>query len=212
MSELAYWTVFLGTALALCLSPGPDLLYVISRSIAQGTKVGLASAAGLWIGAFIHVLAVAFGLSALLVASTAAFTVVKYLGAAYLAYLGIQSLFSRGASFSLPAVETSKLTPAQALRQGILVDLLNPKVAIFFMAFLPQFVRPHRGNTSLQLIILGVIVIAVAIPIESFFVVAASRTTGFFRQHPRTSLWLDRALGSVLVSLGIRLALLEQRR
>lgn len=212
MSEITYWSVFFGSALALTLSPGPDLLYVISRAVAQGTRVGLASAAGLWIGAFIHVLAVGFGLSALLMASAAAFTAVKYLGAAYLAYMGVQAILSRGTGFSVPTGKTARLTPLQALRQGILVDLLNPKVAIFFMAFLPQFVRPDHGSPSLQLVGLGTLVIAVAIPVESFFVLAASRTTGFFRKHPRTSLWLDRALGSVLLSLGARLALFEQRQ
>ena len=212
MTDMTYWMVFLGAALALNLSPGPDLIYVISRTIAQGTKVGLASAAGLWTGAFIHVLAVAFGLSAILMTSAKAFTVVKYIGAAYLVYLGIQALRSKGSRFDLPSDKAPQLTPAQAFRQGIMVDLLNPKVAIFFMAFLPQFVRDNHGNPSLQLIGLGALVIVVAIPIESFFVIAASRTTIFFRRHPKTSVWLDRMLGSILITLGVRLALFEQRQ
>lgn len=211
MTETAYWTVFLGAVLALNLSPGPDLIYLISRSVAQGTRVGLASAAGLWTGAFIHVLAAAFGLSAILTTSARAFAVVKYAGAAYLTYLGIQALLSRGTSFKIPEKAQAKVTPAQAFRQGILVDLLNPKVAIFFMAFLPQFVRVDHGNPASQLVGLGALVIAVAIPIESFFVIAAARTTGFFREHPNSALWLDRTLGSVLITLGARLALFEQR-
>jgi threonine/homoserine/homoserine lactone efflux protein len=210
MSDLTYWMVFFGTALALTLSPGPDLLYVISRTIAQGTRVGLASAAGLWTGAFIHVLAVAFGLSALLTASAEAFAVVKYVGAAYLAYLGIAALRSGGKGFDLRDTKVPKVTPAQAFRQGVLVDLFNPKVAIFFMAFLPQFVRADHGSPSLQLVGLGALIIAVAIPVESSFVIAASRTTGFFRRNPRSSIWLDRAFGSILLSLGLRLALLER--
>lgn len=210
MTDLAYWMVFFGTALALTLSPGPDLLYVISRTIAQGTRVGLASAAGLWTGAFIHVLAVAFGLSALLTASAEAFAMVKYVGAAYLAYLGISALRSGGTAFDLRDRNVPKVTAAQAFRQGVLVDLLNPKVAIFFMAFLPQFVRPHHGSTSLQLVGLGALIIAVAIPVETFFVIAASRTTGFFRRNPKTSVWLERALGSILLTLGVRLALFER--
>lgn len=212
MSDFAYWTMFFGSAVALVLSPGPDLLYVISRSVAQGTKVGLASAAGLWLGAFIHVLAVAFGLSALFLASATAFNIVKYLGAVYLAYLGVRALTSRGGTFTLPEMQLAKLSPSQAFRQGILVDLLNPKVAIFMMAFLPQFVRPQHGNPTLQIVLLGALLIIVAMPIETCFVVAASRTTNFFRGHPKTSLWLDRALGSILLSLGVRLALLDQRR
>jgi len=211
MTDLSYWVLFFTAALVLNLSPGPDLLYVISRTIAQGTKVGLASAAGLWTGAFVHVLAVAFGLSTLLMTSAKAFAVVKYAGAVYLAYLGIQALRSRGSNFDVPASREPKVSPAQAYRQGILVDVLNPKVAIFFMAFLPQFVRPDHGSASLQLAGLGTLIILVAIPVETCFVLAASRTTGFFRQHPTTSAWLDRALGSVLVTLGIRLAFFEQQ-
>ncbi|MDD2540819.1 MAG: LysE family translocator [Desulfuromonadaceae bacterium] len=212
MTDVPYWIVFFGAALAFSLSPGPDLLYVISRTIAQGTKVGLASAAGLWAGAFVHVLAVAFGLSAILMASAEAFTVVKYIGAAYLSYLGMQALRSQGTRFDLPPNKVPTVTPAHAFRQGILVDVLNPKVAIFFMAFLPQFVRPDHGSPSMQLVGLGALVIIVAIPVESFFVLAASRTTVFFRQHHRTSIWLDRMLGSILVMLGIRLALLDQHQ
>ena len=212
MDDFAYWTLFLGAALALNISPGPDLIYVISRTIAQGTKVGLASAAGLWTGAFIHVFAVAFGLSTILMTSVKAFTAIKYVGAAYLAYLGIQALRSKGLSFDRPSSKEPDVTIAQAYRQGILVDVLNPKVAVFFMAFLPQFVRPDHGNPTIQLVWLGALVILVAIPVESFFVVAASRTTCFFRSYPGTAACLDRILGSILITLGIRLALLEQEK
>jgi threonine/homoserine/homoserine lactone efflux protein len=212
MTDLTYWMVFFGAALALNLSPGPDLIYVLSKTIAQGTKVGLSSAAGVWAGAFVHILAAAFGLSAILMASADAFTVVKYVGAAYLIYLGIQALRSRGARFDVSANKALKVTPAQAFRQGVLVDVLNPKVAIFFMAFLPQFVRPDHGNPSLQLVGLGTLIIVVAIPVETFFVIAASRTTRFFRQHPYASIGLDRMLGTILITLGIRLAFFEQRQ
>ena len=212
MTDLTYWTVFFGAALAINLSPGPDLIYVLSRTVAQGTKVGLASAAGLWTGAFVHVLAAAFGLSAILMTSSRAFTAVKYAGAVYLIYLGVQALRSRDQGFRPSADKVPKVTAWQAFRQGILVDLLNPKVAFFFMAFLPQFVRPDHGSASLQLVGLGALVIAVAIPVETFFVVAASRTSGFFRRHPKASVWLNRMLGAVLVTLGVRLALYEQRQ
>ncbi len=212
MTDFAYWTVFFAAALALNLSPGPDLIYVVSRTVAQGTKVGLASAAGLWTGAFVHVLAVAFGLSTILTTSAKAFAVVKYAGAVYLAYLGVQALRSRGVRFDLPASKEPRVTPAHAYRQGILVDLLNPKVAVFFMAFLPQFVRPGHGNPAMQLIGLGTLVILVAIPVESFCVVAAAHTTVFFRQHPRTAVALDRLLGSILVTLAGRLAFFEQQQ
>ncbi|RKZ71217.1 MAG: LysE family translocator [Gammaproteobacteria bacterium] len=210
MTDSTYWLVFFSAALALNISPGPDLIYILSRTIAQGSKVGLASAAGVCTGAFVHVLAVAFGLSAILMTSAIAFTVVKYLGAAYLVYLGIQALCSRGTTFERPSAKVAKVTTFQAYRQGVLVDVLNPKVAIFFMAFLPQFVRPDHGNQSLQLVVLGTLVIVVAIIVETVFVLAASRTTTFFRQHPKASVWLDRLLGSILVALGVRLAISDQ--
>ena len=212
MPDLNYWLVFLTAAVALNVSPGPDLNYILSRTIAQGTKVGLASAAGVCSGAIVHVLAAAFGLSAILAASALAFTIVKYVGAAYLVYLGVQAFRSRGSALELGVQkELVVVSPWQAFRQGVLVDVLNPKAAIFFMAFLPQFVRADHGNTSAQLIVLGLLVILVAIIIESLFVLAAARSSDFFRRNPKASAFLDRALGTVFVSLGIRLALTEQR-
>jgi RhtB (resistance to homoserine/threonine) family protein len=212
MTDLNYWLVFFTAAVALNVSPGPDLIYILSRTIAQGTKVGLASAAGVCSGAVVHVLAAAFGLSAVLAASATAFSVIKYVGAAYLLYLGVQALRSRGGAFEITAQkETVAVTPWQAFRQGVLVDVLNPKAAIFFMAFLPQFVRPDHGNSSVQLVVLGLLVILVAIIVESVFVLAAARSTSFFRRNPRATAWLDRALGTIFIALGIRLALTEHR-
>lgn len=212
MADLTYWLVFVSAALALNVSPGPDLIYILSRSVAHGRRVGLASAAGVCTGAFVHVLAASVGLSAILATSATAFTVVKYLGAAYLIYLGIKSLRSAGASFASNSETESSVSLWQAFRQGVLIDVLNPKVAIFFMAFLPQFVRPGHGSESSQLVVLGALVIGVAIVVEACFVLAASRATNFFRTNPSASVWLDRILGSVLMTLGIRLALSEQRR
>lgn len=212
MTDLNYWLVFLAAAVVLNISPGPDLIYILSRTIAQGTKVGLASAAGVCSGAVVHVLAAAFGLSAVLAASATAFSIMKYVGAAYLLYLGIQALNSQGGVLEITAEkETAAVTPWRAFRQGVLVDVLNPKAAIFFMAFLPQFVRPERGNSSAQLVVLGLLVILVAIIVESLFVLAAARSTNFFRRNPKATAWLDRALGTVFIALGIRLALTEHR-
>lgn len=212
MVDLTFWFVFLSAALALNVSPGPDLIYILSRSVAHGRRVGLASAAGVCTGAFVHVLAVSLGLSAILATSATAFTVVKYVGAAYLIYLGIKSLRSAGATFTASTEAPKSISLWQAFRQGVLIDVLNPKVAIFFMAFLPQFVRPGHGSESTQLLMLGALVIGVAIVVEACFVLAASRATHFFRSNPTATVWLDRVLGSVLIALGIRLALSEQRR
>lgn len=211
MIDATYWLVFLTAAVALNVSPGPDLVYVLSRTITQGKRVGLASAAGVCTGAFVHVVAAAFGLSAILATSAIAFNLVKYAGAAYLIYLGVKALRTAGKNFTLRAAPTPRVSAAVAFRQGVLIDVLNPKVAVFFMAFLPQFVRPEAGSVTIQLLFLGSLVIAVAIIIESAFVLAAVKTTGFFRTHPKASVWLDRMMGSVLIALGIRLALFENK-
>lgn len=192
MESTSYWLVFFTTVFVINISPGPDVIYIVSRTIAQGRKVGIASS---------------LGLSAVLAASATAFGIVKYIGAAYLIYLGIRSLISKGETFNMHESTDEKTTLWKAFRQGMLVDILNPKVAIFFMAFLPQFIRPELGHYSAQIAVLGFLVIIVAIPIEFFFVITADRTSSFFRKNRYCSFWLERASGSILVALGIRLAL-----
>ena len=209
MESSSYWLLFFSAALAINISPGPDMIYIVSRTIAQGKKVGMASSLGVCCGALVHVFAAAIGLSAILATAALAFALVKYIGAAYLIYLGIKSLRSRGISFDMPIRKQPRISGWQAFRQGALVDVLNPKVAVFFMAFLPQFIRPELGHSSLQILVLGVLVILVAVVVEAGIVLTAARTTMFFRNNPRLSVWLDRFLGSVLIGLGLRLALLD---
>ncbi len=209
MESSSYWILFFSSTLAITVSPGPDLIYVLSKTITQGRRVGFASSLGVCTGAFIHVLAAALGLSAIIATSAVAFSVVKYIGVGYLVYLGIQALMSKGVMFDIQNSNTKKTTPWNAFGQGALVDILNPKAAIFFMAFLPQFIRPELGHSSAQILLLGVLVILVAIIVEFSLVLTAARTTGFFRKNPRFSVWLDRILGSVLIGLAVRLAFAE---
>ncbi|WP_407295970.1 LysE family translocator [Stutzerimonas zhaodongensis] len=209
MSDPTFWLVFFSAALALNLSPGPDLLFVLSRTLAGGRRVGVASVCGVCSGALVHVGAAALGISAIMATSALAFAVVKYLGAAYLLYLGIQALRSAGTGTSLEG-DAPRVTAWQAYRQGILVDVLNPKVAIFFMAFLPQFVRPDEGSVPLQLLVLGVLVVLVALIVECALVLLAARASSTLRNRPRLGQWLDRVLGSVLIGLAIRLGLAER--
>ena len=209
MESISYWALFFTAAFAINISPGPDIIYILSKTIAGGRKIGIASSLGVCSGAMVHVFAAALGLSAILATSATAFSLVKYVGAAYLIYLGIQAIRSKGKTFDRVDAKSQKTTPWQAFKQGALVDILNPKVAIFFMAFLPQFVRPELGHTSVQIIVLGGLVIVVAIVVEFFIVLAAAQTTNFFRNNRKCSLWLDRVSGSVLIGLGIRLALLK---
>ncbi len=210
MADSTFWWMFFTAALLLNLAPGPDLLFVLSRTLSGGRRVGLAAACGVCSGALVHVSAAALGLSAILATSALAFSLVKYVGAAYLLYLGFQALRSAGDGLPQELARAPRCSAWQAYRQGILVDILNPKAAIFFMAFLPQFVRPDQGAVALQLFGLGLLVVLVAIMVEGGFVLLAARASSALRASPRVGRWLDRALGSVLIGLGIRLGLAER--
>ena len=209
MESCSYWLLFLSAAIMINITPGPDMIYILSRTIAQGRKIGIASSFGVCSGSFVHIFAAAFGLSAIIATSAMAFGVVKYVGAAYLIYLGIQALRSKGISFHVPVKKQVQSTFWTAFRQGALIDILNPKVAIFFMAFLPQFVRPELGHAPAQILVLGFLVNLVGVVIESVLVLTAARTTIFFRNNSQFSTLLDRVLGSMFIGLGIRLAFIE---
>ncbi|WP_313026573.1 LysE family translocator [Pseudomonas lopnurensis] len=210
MGDPLFWLVFFSAALALNISPGPDLFYVLSRTFSGGRRIGMISACGVCSGALVHVLFAALGISAILATSALAFALVKYVGAAYLLYLGIQALRSAGSGASLEIKAGPRTSAWRAYRQGVLVDLLNPKAAIFFMAFLPQFVRPEHGAVPLQLLVLGVLVVLVAIVVECGLVLLAARATTALRNNRTLSQWLDRVLGSILIGLGVRLGLSER--
>ncbi len=209
--SLLHWTTFLTAALLLNIAPGPDLVYIIGQTLRGGRRAGFAAMTGVWLGAFGHVLMAAAGLSVLLLTSATLFTVVKWLGAAYLVWLGINALRSDGAAFTAAAQSTCQ---RQALlpvfRQGVLVCLLNPKVAVFFLAFLPQFVEPGAGPVWAQMFLHGVLIIAVAAIIEPLVVLAAEKLASTLRGNARLGQWLERMLGGVLIALGVRLLLTER--
>lgn len=208
--DYAYWTIFLAAAIALNLSPGPDLIFILSRTFTSGKVVGIASSAGVCTGALVHVGAAALGLSAILTTSITAFSIVKYIGAAYLVYLGIKNLQCPGTRLQLSGESTQHLSAWEAFKQGMLVDILNPKVAIFFMAFLPQFIRPDVASVPFQLAGLGILVILIGFPIECMFVLLATKITQVLQNNTAISIWLDRFLSSILIGLGIKLALYER--
>jgi threonine/homoserine/homoserine lactone efflux protein len=210
MYDLNHWIVFFTAAFALNISPGPDIAYIVSNTVAQGKRHGFAASWGVCSGAIVHVMAAAFGLSAILAASALAFSVVKWVGAAYLIYLGIHALMTAGAGFSIDGKPRKDRSTFAIYRQGFMIDVLNPKVAVFFMAFLPQFSDPTMGHVPLQLVLHGALVIAVGVLVEAVIVLIAARFTEALRRNPRIGLWLDRALGTVLIGLGVRLAL-QQR-
>ncbi|MBB3446497.1 LysE family translocator [Rhizobium sp. BK379] len=204
--SLAHWIGFLTAAVLLNISPGPDMAFILGHTMKSGTRAGFSAVFGIWTGACIHVLLAAFGLSAILAASAIAFSTVKWVGAVYLVWLGIQALRSKGeGGFVLAAGET--VGWRRIYRQGVLVSLLNPKVAIFFLAFLPQFVVEGAGPAWLQLAVHGGLIIVVAFFIEPPLILAGGRLADLFKRNARIGLWLDRGLGALFVALGVRLAL-----
>ena len=204
--SLLHWGTFLVAAVLLNLSPGPDIAFILGQTVRGGRRSGFAACLGIWTGAFAHVLMAAAGLSAILATSAVAFSVVKWAGAAYLIYLGLKALRSGGGSFISDGVNTSP-TFLPIFKQGVLVAILNPKVAVFFLAFLPQFVVVGAGPVWAQLFLHGSLIIVVASFIEPPLVVLGERLTSNLRDNPKIGQWMDRTLGGIFVALGIRLAL-----
>jgi threonine/homoserine/homoserine lactone efflux protein len=202
--------LFILSGLLLNVTPGPDTAYIIGRSIQFGWRGGVAAATGICCGCLVHVFGAAIGLSALLMASSTAFAVLKLAGAAYLLWTGIQMLLSR----PQPIAEATAVTETSLSRvfwQGALTNVLNPKVALFFLAFLPQFVAADSGHKTLAFLALGLIFIfnglLWCLGIAAFAARAASR----IRQSANVMAWINRVLGGLFVYLGIRVAMLEAR-
>jgi threonine/homoserine/homoserine lactone efflux protein len=202
--------LFMAAALALNLSPGPSILYILSRSVGQGREAGLVSVLGLATATLIHAVAMALGLSTLLLYSPLAFAVVKYLGAAYLIYLGVSALPSRGA-FHAATTRAAPLSLGAVYRQGVVTDLLNPKVALFFISFLPQFVDPSAGSPALQILFFGLLFHVTGVPLNLVVALAGGRLATFLARRPSWARMQNWVSGTVLVALGLRLALSEQR-
>jgi len=205
----AHWTTFLVAAVLLNLSPGPDIAFILAQTARNGQRSGFAAMFGIWSGAFLHVLFAAIGLSAILATSATAFTAVKWIGAIYLVWLGIQALKSDGASYSNDT-EVARVSNIKIYQQGVFVAALNPKVAIFFLAFLPQFVVTGAGPASAQLFLHGSLIIVVAAFIEPPLVILGARLTRYLSQNSQVAAWMDRGLGVLFIGLGFRLALSEQ--
>ncbi|MCS4503678.1 LysE family translocator [Arhodomonas aquaeolei] len=203
---LAHWLAFLSAAVLLNLTPGPDMAFIVGQAARHGVRKGFAAMFGVWIGAFLHVLLAALGLSAILAASATAFSVVKWIGAAYLIWLGLSAWRGEAAGDADTAPAPATVTATAVLRRGVLVAALNPKVAVFFLAFLPQFVTAGAGPASAQLFLHGSLIIAVAALVEPLLVLAGGRLARALKSSPRLGRWMDRALGSLFVALGIRLA------
>jgi threonine/homoserine/homoserine lactone efflux protein len=193
--------LFMTGAMLLLLVPGPAVLYITSRSISLGRAAGLASAMGIAVGTMFHVTAATLGLSALLVSSATAFQFVKYAGATYLIYLGIRTL--RSGDATTPDPSTDRRSLRSIFGQGVLVNLLNPKTALFFLAFLPQFVDPARGRTSLQIFELGVLFALMGWVSDSIWATIAGTFGTRLRGNVRLRGAQRKVSGGVLIALGL---------
>jgi RhtB (resistance to homoserine/threonine) family protein len=200
-------TLFIVSGLLLNIAPGPDSLLIMLRSAAQGARAGMLVALGIGAGTCVHILAAAFGLSALLTTSATAFTVVKLMGAAYLVYIGVGMLRARPAATLTQAAPPTPIPPGKIFLQGFLTNVLNPKVALFFLAFMPQFIDAAAPNKALAFLILGAIFNVNGVLWCLFLAWASAGASQRIKVSARVSAWLNRAIGAVFVGLGLKLAL-----
>ena len=185
--------------------PGPATLLTVTRAVSSGARVGIATGAGIAAGDVVHTFMAIVGISAIIAASAMLFSIIKYIGAAYLVYLGIRAILE-----SAPGTFVTRGSPisaGMAFRQAILAEVLNPKTALFFLAFLPQFVRPENGTVALQLTILGVVFVLLGLVSTVVYAVSAGRLGDFLRRNPVVLKWQGKAVGAVYCALGVRLAL-----
>jgi threonine/homoserine/homoserine lactone efflux protein len=198
---------FLGASMALTIAPGPDNIFVMTQGIARGRKPAIITALGMCSGISVHTTAAAFGLSAVFYSSAVAFTAVKWAGAAYLLFLAYRTLKERSAV----RLATADDRPAAALfRRGFIMNVLNPKVALFFLAFLPQFVTPATPHFALRMLLLGFIFMAQAVVIFTLIGYFAGSIGAYVLARPRIARRFDRLTAGVFVALGVRLALAER--
>jgi threonine/homoserine/homoserine lactone efflux protein len=213
MNFLPPWSdllLFCTAALVLLVIPGPAVLYVVARSVDQGRRAGLTSALGISTGGLAHVLAATLGLSALLVSSAAAYSVVKYAGAAYLLYLGIKKLRERPAAAG-EMIHVPPLPLRRVYAQGVVVNVLNPKTAIFFFAFLPQFVNPARGHVSSQFFALGMLFTVMGLASDSAWALTAGSAAGWLRRNQKFMRNQHYVTGTVYLGLGMATAVSGSR-
>jgi len=203
--DLASLGLFVLAALVLLLTPGPAVLYIVARSIDQGRRAGLVSMLGVHAGTLVHIAAAAAGVSALLAASATAFSAVKYLGAAYLVYLGVRRILARAPTVGDGPARERRLR--RAFLDGVVVNVLNPKTALFFLAFLPQFVDVPRGHVGTQILVLGGIFVALGLITDGGFALTAGTAAQWLRGHPRflaSERWVS---GGMYIGLGVAAAL-----
>jgi threonine/homoserine/homoserine lactone efflux protein len=199
-------SVFIVAAVVLAMTPGPDTLYVMARSLGQGRGAGLISVLGICTGLLVHITTASLGLSALLMTSAWAYLILKYIGAAYLVYLGVRAFFS---SSRLPLKRLNRASLKRVFYQGILSSTLNPKLALFFLAFLPQFVDPSLGHVALQTMLLGGCFALIGAVWLTGVACLTSLFGNWLQQHPQFVRSQQRLTGGMMIGLGLHLAIPE---
>lgn len=201
----ASWPLFVVASLALIATPGQDMILVMSRSIVQGPRAGVATAAGVSVGLVGHTVLATLGLGAILRASELLFVVLKLVGAAYLIYLGVGLLRSKAHELAMTA--STQRSPSRLFTDGALSNISNPKIAIFYFAFLPQFVPPGATNPAASIFVLGLAFAALTFLMKAPIGLFAGALSGWLRERPGVLEWMFRTSGAILVGLGVRLAL-----
>lgn len=210
MLDVTKLTLFFITAFVILVTPGPAVLYIVARSVDQGRLAGVVSTLGVGLGTMFHVAAAALGVSALLATSAAAFSVLKYLGAAYLVYLGVRKLMERDPDPRSPARAPERLR--RIFWQGVVVNVLNPKTALFFLAFLPQFIDVSLGYVSLQMVVLGMVFVVMGILSDGVWALLAGTAGSWLKDHMGFLRAQRYFSGSVFIALGVTLAVSGQGR
>jgi RhtB (resistance to homoserine/threonine) family protein len=210
MPDTQHLLLFIAAGWLLNLTPGPDVLYIVTNSLRSGAKSGIVAGLGITAGCFVHIFAAALGVGALLATSATAFTVLKYIGAAYLLWIGIKILLAKTPQAAPDLMAQAEASKARDLKAvflgGFLTNVLNPKVAIFFLAFVPQFIAPDADNKALAFVLLGIIFNLNAIPVNSGWAVAAAWMAR--RDAVQRGMhWLDRAAAVMFIGFGLKLAL-----
>jgi len=200
------YLLFVIACIGLALVPGPDMVYMLARCVAQGRRAGILAALGFNLGGYAHLAAAVLGLSAILATSAVAFTFVKWVGAGYLIYLGIGALLRKHGALSISGAGLKSHDGRTILWQAFLCDVLNPKVAMFMLAFLPQFVSADATHPLLQVLLLGVTVNMICLPINLLLVCFSARLTEALRESNTLSRWMHRGMGALFIALGLRLA------
>ncbi|WP_337043938.1 LysE family translocator [Emticicia sp. 17c] len=211
MTGITHFETFLLTGLLLNLTPGNDTIFILSKSIAQGKKAGIVSALGISTGCVVHTILAAFGLSVIIAQSVMLFTAIKYAGAIYLLYMGVQMLRSNASFNASATLQQTKPSYNRIYRDGIITNVLNPKVALFFMAFLPQFINPEAQHTALPFLLLGITFVLTGTLwclVLAFF---ASAIFVRLKNNSKIAGYINKCCGITLIALGIKVALSDKK-